>query len=82
MPWLRVMFVIEAARGNGIGRMLGQAVIDTARACGDSSIILWTTNKQIAARCLYKRLGFRCISSKPNTTFDSNAMDELWHLEL
>lgn len=81
MPWLRVMFIIEAARGRGVGRMLGQAVLDAARACGDPSIILWTTNKQIVARCLYELLGFRCISSKPNTTFDPTAMDELWRLE-
>lgn len=78
---LRVMLVDEAARGRGVGQLLCQAVLDAAKTCGDRSVVLWTTSRQKAARRLYQRFGFQCLSSEPNTTFDSSAMDESWRLD-
>lgn len=79
---LRVMLVVESAQHRGIGRLLAEKVLATARACGDREVLLWTTDKQVAARRLYKALGFQIVSTEPNTTFAPGATNEFWRLEL
>jgi GNAT superfamily N-acetyltransferase len=79
---LRVMFVSEEARGNGIGRLLIQSVFEKAKSIGYKSISLWTTDKQRTARELYKKHGFSLISATPNETFAKGSNDELWKADL
>lgn len=79
---LRLMLVLASAQGTGLGRALGQAVIDQARAWEESALVLWTTSKQVAARGLYKTLGFTQVAAVPNTSFAPDAMDETWRLQL
>ncbi|WP_460795370.1 GNAT family N-acetyltransferase [Microbacterium sp. GXF0217] len=52
--WLCDVFVDEAARGNGIGKMLVKGVIDDLRPFGITRILLATTD----AQGLYAQYGF------------------------
>lgn len=79
---LRLMLVLNRAQGSGLGRALGQVVIDQALAWREPELVLWTTTKQVAARKLYEKLGFSRVSETPNTTFATDAMDETWRLLL
>ncbi len=79
---LRVMFVSEEVRGKGVATLLIKSVLEKAKIIGYKSLILWTTNKQQAARKLYKKFGFSLISSTPNTTFAKGSNDELWQLKM
>jgi len=79
---LRVMFVAEDARGKGIGGLLIESVLKKAKTIGYRTLSLWTTNKQKAARELYKKIGFSLISSTPNITFAKDSYDELWRMTI
>ncbi|MEM1013732.1 MAG: GNAT family N-acetyltransferase [Planctomycetota bacterium] len=56
---LAKMAVTADARGQGIGRRLGEAIIAHARQAGASRVILISNSKLDAALRLYERLGFR-----------------------
>ncbi len=79
---LRVMFVAEDARGKGIGGLLIESVLKKAKTIGYRTLSLWTTNKQKAARELYKKIGLSLISSTPNITFAKDSYDELWRMTI
>ncbi|MEM1230084.1 MAG: GNAT family N-acetyltransferase [Pseudomonadota bacterium] len=79
---LRLMLVLERARGQRLGQILGEAVIEQARAWGEPELVLWTTDQQVAARALYRKLGFERVASEPNRGFAAGAMDETWRLRL
>jgi GNAT superfamily N-acetyltransferase len=79
---LRVMFVSADARGKGIGTLLIKAVLNKARTIGYKTLSLWTTNNQIAARELYKKIGFTMVSVNPNTTFAKGSNDEQWRMKI
>ena len=53
------MFVEPAARGQGIGALLVDAVVGWARARGSARLYLWVTTTNRAALALYQRSGFR-----------------------
>jgi GNAT superfamily N-acetyltransferase len=55
---MKRMFVYEALRGEGVGRALGQAIIDEARGAGYRTMYLDTSIRQHEAQMLYRRLGF------------------------
>jgi GNAT superfamily N-acetyltransferase len=52
------MWVEPAARGLGVGRALGEAVLAWARERGFARVILWVTDGNDAAIALYERMGF------------------------
>jgi putative acetyltransferase len=58
---MKRMFVDEALQGQGVGRALGHAIIDEARAAGYRTMYLDTSIRQREAQTLYRRLGFRDI---------------------
>jgi GNAT superfamily N-acetyltransferase len=58
-PTLVAMFVDPAARGQGIGGALVEAVSVWARARGAARLTLWVTDTNAAALALYRRCGFR-----------------------
>lgn len=58
--WARMkrLYVLEEARGSGVGRTLAQAVVDGARDAGASVMVLDTTQGMKEARALYASMGF------------------------
>jgi ribosomal protein S18 acetylase RimI-like enzyme len=53
------MGVDPAAQGNGVGRALGNAVIEQARSMGFSKMVLYSNTVLAAALRLYEKIGFQ-----------------------
>jgi hypothetical protein len=58
---IKRMFVVEAARRQGMGRLLLAALEDAARLYGYPQVILDTGHKQQAAHALYEDCGYHPI---------------------
>ncbi len=56
--WLEDVYVVDAARGQGIGRALVEAVLERARARGCKRVELDVDVENAPARALYEALGF------------------------
>lgn len=74
---LAKMGVSPAARGKGIGRMLGNAVIEKCRSLGAGKIYLESNTVLEPAITLYRKLGFREVTSRPSPYKRSNIQMEL-----
>lgn len=57
--YLQDLFVSEAARGNGLGRALIEAVYDRARDAGASRVYWLTQESNATARALYDQVADR-----------------------
>ncbi|MHA2077825.1 MAG: bifunctional helix-turn-helix transcriptional regulator/GNAT family N-acetyltransferase, partial [Candidatus Thorarchaeota archaeon] len=79
---LRLLLVEPKARGKGIGRRLIQEGIEFSRRKGYKRIKLWTQKNLDAARHLYKKAGFICVSEKPHRSFGHDLIEEFWELNL
>jgi DNA-binding MarR family transcriptional regulator/N-acetylglutamate synthase-like GNAT family acetyltransferase len=79
---LRLLLVEPKARGKGIGRRLIQECIDFSKSKGYKKIRLWTQNNLDAARHLYRKAGFVCVSEKPHRSFGHDLVEEFWELNL
>jgi ribosomal protein S18 acetylase RimI-like enzyme len=64
--YLAELYVVPGRRGQGLGRTLMNAAIDTARAEGATYMDLGTSEDDVAARHLYESLGFSNREGKPN----------------
>jgi GNAT superfamily N-acetyltransferase len=58
---MKRMFVYPEFHGRGIGRALGNAIVDAARAARYQSMLLDTSIRQKEAQTLYRELGFQYI---------------------
>ena len=58
---MKRMYVDDAGRGRGVGRALGEAVIQRARDLGYSAMVLDTSVEQHEAIGLYRSLGFQPV---------------------
>jgi ribosomal protein S18 acetylase RimI-like enzyme len=56
--YLEELYVKPDLRGNGLGRALLEAAMDTARAEGAEQMELGTSENDVAARALYESAGF------------------------
>ncbi len=56
--WIEDVVVDQAARGQGVGRMLSQALLDKARALGLKQVYLTSRPGRMAANQLYQSMGF------------------------
>jgi GNAT superfamily N-acetyltransferase len=55
---MKRMYVGDPGRGQGVGRLLGEAVVQRARDLGYSAVLLDTSVEQHEAIALYRSLGF------------------------
>jgi ribosomal protein S18 acetylase RimI-like enzyme len=56
--YLEELYVVPSLRGNGLGRALLEAALETARREGAAQIELGTSETDVAARALYESAGF------------------------
>jgi ribosomal protein S18 acetylase RimI-like enzyme len=64
--YLEELYVAPAKRGQGLGRALLEAAIETARQQGAARIELGTSEDDVAARGLYESAGFSNREGKPD----------------
>ena len=64
--YLEELYVVPDLRGQGLGRALLEAAMDTARAEGAEHMELGTSEDDTAARALYESAGFTNREGSPN----------------
>ena len=74
---MKRLFVREAFRGKGIGKILTEQIISDAKKIGYHVMKLDTLQRMETARSLYKKLGFAVIPAYYN-----NPLDEVVYMEL
>ncbi len=74
---LAKMAVSPAARGKGVGEMLGRAAMDKARMSGAKKLYLESNTVLEPAIRLYKKLGFKKVTGKPTPYQRCNIQMEL-----
>lgn len=67
---IKRLYVVPAARGRGVGRLLVERVVGVARELGYSSLLLDTLPFMKEAQALYVSLGF-----KPTTAYRFNPVE-------
>jgi ribosomal protein S18 acetylase RimI-like enzyme len=64
--YLEELYVVPDLRGNGLGRALLDAAMDTARGEGAEQMELGTSENDVAARHLYESAGFTNREGSPD----------------
>lgn len=77
---LQKLYLSDAAKGRGLGRLLTQTVLDRARQAGYQTLYLETHSNLQAAIALYEKMGFQPIP-RPDCVFHST-MDRFYHITL
>jgi DNA-binding MarR family transcriptional regulator/GNAT superfamily N-acetyltransferase len=79
---LRLLMVEKKARGLGMGRALVEQCIRAAREKGYSKMTLWTQSCLLAARGIYRQVGFRKAAEEKHHSFGVDLVGETWEMEL
>jgi DNA-binding MarR family transcriptional regulator/GNAT superfamily N-acetyltransferase len=79
---LRLLILITAARGLGLGARLTDECLAFARARGYRKMVLWTNSNLTAARDIYARRGFVLTRSEPYHGYGHDLVGETWELRL
>lgn len=74
---MKRLYVKEEFRGDGVGRLLTEKVLEEAKAIGYRSVRLDTLQRMESARSLYTKLGFTIIPR-----YYDNPMEEVVYMEL
>ena len=79
---LRLLAVLPAARGFGIGSLLVKQCEKFARQAGYEKIYLWTQAELLSARKIYQAHGYRKVEESTHTSFGQPVEGESWVLDL
>ena len=79
---LRLLLLLPAARGTGLGRRLVEECIAFAREAGYREIVLWTHQVLTAARAIYAKAGFQLTETWVHDEFGKPEVSETWRLVL
>jgi DNA-binding MarR family transcriptional regulator/GNAT superfamily N-acetyltransferase len=79
---LRLLYVDAQVRGLGVGTALVKACIERARACGYTTLELWTNTVLSSARKIYQAQGFQLVSEAPHHSFGRDLVGQTWALRL
>jgi putative acetyltransferase len=74
---LKRLYTVPAARGRGVGRLLGEGIVAAARQIGYAKLLLDTLPGMRAALSLYASLGF-----EPTSAYRYNPVPDAVFLEL
>lgn len=79
---LRLFFLLPDARGTGLGKRLLGECMQYARDRGYKRMVLWTHASHRAACALYAGAGWRCVSTRPVTSFGVALEEQAWEVNL
>lgn len=79
---LRWLFVDASLRGKKMGYKLVNDAISFCKEKNYKKIILWTGDKQVAAKKMYDMFNFKLIETKGNSTWGEKFTEECWELVL
>lgn len=79
---LRLLLVDPSARGLGVGRLLVDEVVRSARDRQYRKVQLWTHPQLTVARRIYKAVGFVRIAKEQHQLFGRPLLAETWELSL
>ena len=74
---IKRLYVVPAARGRGVGRLLAEAIVAEARQLGYARVLLDTLPSMKEGLSLYRSLGF-----KPTAAYRFNPVQGTAYLEL
>lgn len=66
---LRLFFLVEEARGKGLGFQMVSKLICFAESVGYKRIRLWTHKSHAEACALYRAMGWTCINAEQKVSF-------------
>jgi len=79
---LRLLAVLPAARGAGVGSLLVKQCERFARQAGYEKVYLWTQTDLTSARKIYQAAGYRLAEEGSHTAFGMEVAGESWVLDL
>lgn len=79
---LKLFFLVEHARGQGIGQRLLDTCISFARQAGYTTLTLRTHESHRAAGQLYAKNGFRLTRSIPRSSFGVDVVEQHFERKL
>jgi GNAT superfamily N-acetyltransferase len=79
---LRMLYVHESMRGQGLGKRLVNECIEFAKAKHYQTIVLWTNDVLTAARHIYETTGFKLLDESSHFSFGHQQKGQNWSLDL
>jgi peptidyl-dipeptidase Dcp len=79
---LRFFILDPNYRNIGLGKKMTDLLVEFAKQKSYKSIYLWTTNEQLEAAMLYKKMGFTLSEEHHSTSFGKPLMEQRYDLTL